>query len=90
MTAMAAKTMANMKAASPGGTSESLGIVRIVDTPYGLAFYPQLSGLRCNRIRFTKAQVIDQGQLHRLWTITVRVLQRHLPSHHRCRRRHQY
>lgn len=45
ITAIAAETMATMEAASLGGTVVSLGIVRIVETPYGLAFYPQLSGL---------------------------------------------
>ena len=43
--AIGAETTVTMKAASPGGIGEALGIVRVVETPYGLAFYPQLSGL---------------------------------------------
>ena len=43
--AQAAELTVPMKAASAQGAGASLGSVRIVETPYGLAFYPELTGL---------------------------------------------
>lgn len=44
-TAFAAEVSVPMATATPQGAGNALGSVRIVETPYGLAFYPQLSGL---------------------------------------------
>lgn len=43
--AFAAELVVMLAAAEPGGPGAALGNVRIVETPYGLAFYPQLKGL---------------------------------------------
>jgi Cu-Zn family superoxide dismutase len=43
--AQAAELSVSMKAATAQGAGASLGSVRIAETPYGLAFYPQLTGL---------------------------------------------
>ena len=43
--AHAAETTVTMKRAESGGPGASVGTVRIVETQYGLAFYPQLTGL---------------------------------------------
>lgn len=43
--AQAAERSVTLKAASAAGEGAELGTVRIVETAYGLAFYPQLSGL---------------------------------------------
>ena len=40
-----AEIVVTMNAATAGGTGASAGTVRIVETPYGLAFYPTLAGL---------------------------------------------
>ena len=40
-----AEIVVTMNAATAGGTGASAGTVRIVETPYGLAFLPALSGL---------------------------------------------
>ena len=40
-----AELVVTMNAATAGGTGASAGTVRIVETPYGLAFYPALTGL---------------------------------------------
>ena len=40
-----AEIVVTMNAATAGGTGASAGTVRIVETPYGLAFYPALTGL---------------------------------------------
>lgn len=44
-TAQAAETTVTLNAAEAKGTGAAMGSVRIVETPYGLAFYPKLSGL---------------------------------------------
>jgi Cu-Zn family superoxide dismutase len=41
----AAEIVVTMNAASAAGAGASAGTVRIVETPYGLAFYPALTGL---------------------------------------------
>ena len=41
----AAELVVNMSVATASGTGASLGTVRIVETRYGLAFYPALTGL---------------------------------------------
>lgn len=43
--AQAAEITVNLSAAQPDGAGPAVGTVRIVETPFGLAFYPQLSGL---------------------------------------------
>jgi superoxide dismutase, Cu-Zn family len=43
--ASAAAILVNMNAADASGSGTSLGTIRIVETPYGLAFYPSLKGL---------------------------------------------
>lgn len=43
--AQAAEITVTLKTATPEGTSPSAGTVRIVETAYGLAFYPKLAGL---------------------------------------------
>jgi Cu-Zn family superoxide dismutase len=43
--AHAAETVVTMKLAEPDGPGASVGTVRLVQTPYGLVFYPALSGL---------------------------------------------
>ena len=43
--AQAAELTVSMSAATAQGAGASLGSVRIAETPYGLAFYPQLTGL---------------------------------------------
>jgi len=43
--AFGAELTVTMNAASATGTGASAGSVRIVETPYGLAFYPSLTGL---------------------------------------------
>ncbi|PIM55011.1 superoxide dismutase [Cu-Zn] SodC2 [Roseateles chitinivorans] len=43
--AHAAELTVNLAIAQPDGVGASAGTVRIVETPYGLAFYPQLKGL---------------------------------------------
>jgi superoxide dismutase, Cu-Zn family len=43
--AQAADRSVTMKLAGPEGDGATLGSVRIVETPYGLAFYPSLTGL---------------------------------------------
>ncbi|MDH0865880.1 superoxide dismutase [Cu-Zn] SodC [Mitsuaria sp. GD03876] len=43
--AQAAELTVNLSAAQADGAGAAVGTVRIVETPYGLAFYPQLSGL---------------------------------------------
>ena len=43
--AQAAELTVPLKAATAQGTGASLGSVRIAETPYGLAFYPELTGL---------------------------------------------
>ena len=43
--AHAAELTVNLAIAQPDGAGASAGTVRIVETPYGLAFYPQLQGL---------------------------------------------
>lgn len=40
-----AEIVVTMNAATPGGTGASAGTVKIVETPYGLAFLPSLTGL---------------------------------------------
>ena len=40
-----AEIVVTMNAATAGGTGVSAGTVRIVETPYGLAFHPMLTGL---------------------------------------------
>ena len=40
-----AELVVTMNAATAAGTGASAGTVRIVETPYGLAFYPALTGL---------------------------------------------
>jgi Cu-Zn family superoxide dismutase len=41
----AAEIVVTLDIASPAGAGASVGSVRIVETPYGLAFYPQMNGL---------------------------------------------
>jgi len=43
--AQAAELTVNLALAQADGPGASVGTVRIVETPYGLAFYPQLTGL---------------------------------------------
>lgn len=43
--ALAADVTVNVSAAEKQGDGAALGTVRIVETPYGLAFYPALKGL---------------------------------------------
>lgn len=43
--AHAGEKIVEIRAADPGGTGAALGTVRIVETKYGLVFYPALSGL---------------------------------------------
>jgi len=43
--AQAAETTVTLNIAEPKGPGATVGTVRIVETPYGLAFYPQLAGL---------------------------------------------
>ena len=43
--AHAAELTVNLAAAQADGAGPSVGTVRIVETPSGLAFYPQLTGL---------------------------------------------
>jgi Cu-Zn family superoxide dismutase len=43
--ALAAELVVTLDLAESGGPGTALGSVRIVETPYGLAFYPQLKGL---------------------------------------------
>lgn len=43
--ALAAEITVKLDLATPTGAGASVGSVRIVETPYGLAFYPQLQGL---------------------------------------------
>lgn len=43
--ALAAERSVMLKMAGPDGDGASVGSVRIVETPYGLAFYPALTGL---------------------------------------------
>lgn len=43
--AFAQEITVNVSAATAAGNGEALGTVRIVETKYGLAFYPQLKGL---------------------------------------------
>ena len=43
--ASAAETTVTLRAATAQGDGAPLGTVRIVETPYGLAFYPNLAGL---------------------------------------------
>jgi Cu-Zn family superoxide dismutase len=43
--ALGAEHVVTMNAATATGTGASAGSVRIVETPYGLAFYPSLTGL---------------------------------------------
>ena len=43
--ANAAEIIVNMNMADAQGIGASVGTIRIVETPYGLAFYPNLSGL---------------------------------------------
>jgi Cu-Zn family superoxide dismutase len=43
--ALAAEIVVTLDAAQPTGAGAALGSVRIVETAYGLAFYPQLKGL---------------------------------------------
>jgi Cu-Zn family superoxide dismutase len=43
--AQAAELTVPLKAATAQGTGAALGSVRIAETPYGLAFYPELTGL---------------------------------------------
>ncbi|WP_457388702.1 superoxide dismutase [Cu-Zn] SodC [Roseateles sp. P5_E1] len=43
--AVAAETTVSLSLAEKQGDGAALGTVRIVETPYGLAFYPQLKGL---------------------------------------------
>lgn len=43
--AQAAETTVTLNIAEPKGQGAAVGTVRIVETPYGLAFYPQLTGL---------------------------------------------
>jgi len=43
--AQAAERSVTLKLAGPEGEGAGLGTVRIVETPYGLAFYPALAGL---------------------------------------------
>lgn len=45
-TAHAAETTVNMQMADAKGVGASVGSVRIVDTPHGLAFFPNLQGLQ--------------------------------------------
>jgi len=45
VTAQAAETTVTVNAADAKGPGAAVGTVRIVETPYGLAFYPKLSGL---------------------------------------------
>jgi hypothetical protein len=40
-----AELVVTMNAATAAGTGASAGTVKIVETPYGLAFYPALTGL---------------------------------------------
>jgi Cu-Zn family superoxide dismutase len=41
----AAETSVQLSLVDAKGAGEAIGMVRIVETPYGLAFYPQLKGL---------------------------------------------
>ena len=41
----AAETQATLNIADAKGVGAAIGTVRIVETPYGLAFYPNLTGL---------------------------------------------
>jgi len=43
--AFAAEIVVTLAVAEPAGAGAGIGSVRIVETPYGLAFYPQLKGL---------------------------------------------
>jgi Cu-Zn family superoxide dismutase len=43
--AVAAELVVTLDAATASGAGASLGTVRLVETPYGLALYPQLKGL---------------------------------------------
>jgi Cu-Zn family superoxide dismutase len=43
--AMAAEVVVALDIAEAGGKGAAIGSVRIVETPYGLAFHPQLKGL---------------------------------------------
>jgi Cu-Zn family superoxide dismutase len=43
--ALAAETTVSLNLAEKQGDGAALGTVRIVETPYGLAFYPELKGL---------------------------------------------
>ena len=43
--AFAAEIVVTLALAEPAGPGAGIGSVRIVETPYGLAFYPQLKGL---------------------------------------------
>ncbi|MEO7851984.1 MAG: superoxide dismutase [Cu-Zn] SodC [Rubrivivax sp.] len=45
MAASAAETSVKLTLVDAQGANEAIGVVRIVETPYGLAFYPQLKGL---------------------------------------------
>lgn len=45
LSARAAEVTVNVALAEAGGTGAALGSVRIVETKYGLAFYPSLKGL---------------------------------------------
>lgn len=45
LAAQAAERSVSLKAATATGEGAELGTVRVVETPYGLAFHPRLSGL---------------------------------------------
>ena len=42
---LAAEATVTLQAANPDGPGTTLGTVKMVETPYGLAFYPTLQGL---------------------------------------------
>ena len=42
---LAAEATVTLQAANPDGPGTTLGTVKMVETPYGLAFYPMLQGL---------------------------------------------
>lgn len=44
--AIAAERTIEMRVATASGPGEVIGTVRMVETPYGLAFYPSLTGLK--------------------------------------------
>ena len=62
-----AEILVTMNAATAAGTGASAGTVRIVETPYGLAFYPALTGLPPGSARLSRAReaVVRAGRAER-------------------------